>query len=172
MFDSTPGSPTSNSYVTLQEASAYFLLRQNADFWLTSMEQQQLLVTATRQLEWSFNWLGTKTDPNQALHFPATGVYDRNGVLFPDNIIPEPIIHAVCEVVLVAKDTDLLEMNPMDGFTELRIDTLVLKTNKNNTTARGSFPDHIWDILSGLYKQGQGVSVFNVSKPPDLVTGT
>jgi hypothetical protein len=65
-----------NSYVTVEEANAYFVDRLDAAAWTDASAEQkaQSLVTATSQLD-QLKWLGSVPDEAQPLAFPRNGEY-------------------------------------------------------------------------------------------------
>lgn len=65
-----------NSYVTVEEATAYFADRIDAAAWTDASDSQkaQALVTATSLLD-QLIWLGVATDSGQPLAFPRIGEY-------------------------------------------------------------------------------------------------
>jgi len=65
-----------NSYVTVEEADAYFADRLDVAAWTgASVEQKpQALVTATKMLD-DLDWTGYVVSESQPLAFPRTGEY-------------------------------------------------------------------------------------------------
>ncbi len=65
-----------NSYVTVEEANAYFVDRIDAAAWTDASDSQkaQALVTATSQLD-QMRWLGSVVSSEQPLAFPRDGEY-------------------------------------------------------------------------------------------------
>ena len=73
-INATVGSATANSFGTLEEATAYFDERLNADAWYTDSEKQKrALVMATRRLNRE-NWLGSRASTVQAPAWPRSDV--------------------------------------------------------------------------------------------------
>jgi len=64
-----------NSYVTIEEADAYFADRLDNTFSLATSERKaQALVTATMLID-NLNFIGVVSEENQTLAFPRTGYY-------------------------------------------------------------------------------------------------
>lgn len=98
----TIGGSTSDSYVTLAEAAAYFAARFGSDAWDDAVEadQEKALKQATRHLG-RFRFVGTRSSPSQALAFPRAYPYNDD----PERqsaalAIPQTIKDAQCEEAL------------------------------------------------------------------------
>jgi hypothetical protein len=65
-----------NSYVSLDEAEAYFADRINVGSWTEAddLTKEQALVTAAKQLNLT-RWIGVIADKSQTLAFPRIGSY-------------------------------------------------------------------------------------------------
>lgn len=95
----TPGAANANSYETLVEAQAYFATRLLVAGWDNADDQNVLLIMATRVLD-AFampgktlvtpssgnpyyrirrQWTGAPASATQALAWPRTGMFDKNG---------------------------------------------------------------------------------------------
>lgn len=95
------GKVDSNSYVTLEYADAY-----HKSFGRTSWEEldedsrRSRLVIATRYVDATYPWKGTRMYRDQRLAFPRVELYDLDG--FPVEGIPENLKMAVCEAAFIA----------------------------------------------------------------------
>jgi len=116
-IDATIGGETSNSYVTLEEAAAYFGERLRANAWGAASEsdKEKALLQACRHIERSRPLVNRRpygypsapvesvaydplapSSPAQALSFPRKKDKDSDG----DYAIPQPVRHAQCEEAL------------------------------------------------------------------------
>lgn len=91
-----------NSYVTVDEAVAYFADRLDVAAWTEALapQQAQALVTATSILD-DQHWMGTAISEAQPLAFPRCGSYfdPRLGVnITVDNATPDRITKATYEL--------------------------------------------------------------------------
>ena len=88
-----------NSYVSREEASAYFQHRLDADAWAEAGEEKQdaALVTATRRID-SLRLRGQKADPRQVLAFPRR--YSSAFGWYVEQDVPEAVKAATCEEAL------------------------------------------------------------------------
>lgn len=159
MLDATIGGATSNSYVTVAEAAAYFSNRTYASAWENIDDQGSALVTATSVIDWYVSWKGVRVDDVQALDWPRAGVYNKIGELYLETVIPADVKTAVLEYALSAITSDRTADGALAGLSEVRAGSLQLKTDDGvyNTTP-DTIPDKIWKILRGLYtRSGSGV---------------
>ena len=100
------GLSTANSFVSVEEADAYFEDRDPdheiyADWWdLTTEAKQAALVRGTQGLCTYLlgRWRGKKKSSTQALPWPRTDVEDEEGLEVSDEVVPVPVRQATCEV--------------------------------------------------------------------------
>lgn len=89
-----------NSYVTVEEADAYFEDRLDVAAWTAADEptKAQALVTATSILD-NLDWIGAAVSESQALAFPRVGQYfdPRLGTYIMLSGSPVRLTKAVCE---------------------------------------------------------------------------
>ena len=106
-FDATIGGTSSNSYCTVEQADDYFGGRMYADNWdsLGDSDKEKVLVMAARRVE-AERFAGIKTDQNQSLQFPRTGLTDKEGYIYSETVIPQGVINAQCEMALFYLDRD------------------------------------------------------------------
>lgn len=136
----TPGSATANSYLTVAEDLAYQETRLFASTMPASGETQKAaLVMATRLLDALLSrasesvdalsgkdiilgWTGQATDGVQALCWPRTGMYTRNGYEIASNVIPQALKEAVSEFAhqLTLGDKNLDNDVIVQGITSLK----------------------------------------------------
>ena len=91
-----------NSYVTLEEAEAYFENRLDVAAWVDApeTEKHKALTTATNVLE-GIDWIGSVISDEQTLAFPRYGTYldPRLGKAISMNaIVPNRIVKAQLEL--------------------------------------------------------------------------
>lgn len=121
----TPGAAGANSYETVVEAQAYFDARVPVAGWDNSADQAALLMMATRTIDMMLSpyrqfvpptanragtaiggyyitrptWTGTRPASNLSkLAWPRTGMYDRNGVVIAETVIPQELKEATAEL--------------------------------------------------------------------------
>ncbi len=104
--DAVLGSPTANSYVTLDEAESYFVERWRSNAWsdANDADKEKALLTACRHLERLRYWEGNRsafTDPRQRLCFPRVIDTDIAGAY----VVPQAVKDAQCEEALALLST-------------------------------------------------------------------
>lgn len=126
----TPGDPNANSYATVARADAIAETRLFGATWADTSEtdqeptKSQALISATAELD-TLPWLGVKTDPDQPLEWPRTGVVDRNGNPIPDDVIPRAVELATIELALRrVKLGDPEAKNDSEGIKKLKAGTI------------------------------------------------
>lgn len=153
----TVGASDANSYVTLDEASAYFEDRANSSDWDAYEQQEQILITSSRLLDWYVNWKGDPTDEDvQSMDWPRTGVTKKNGTSVASDIIPIDVKIAVYELALSSLSADRLAEDPLAGIEQVKAGSLMIKADNGDidSTASATIPEQIWKILSDLYSRG------------------
>lgn len=87
----TPGATNANAYVSVTNASQY-LEDQFLDdsVWLDASDEQKqkAILQATRLLDRLIEWRGYVVNYTQALMWPRSGLYYRNGDYVPHDVIP------------------------------------------------------------------------------------
>lgn len=100
-MNSVPGSPTADSYVSVEYADAFMSsIIDNVDWPDTLSEKEAALKEATRVLDEQFSWGCTLTDYSQALAWPRTGFTDPEGRPIASNTIPKRVMDATCNLAL------------------------------------------------------------------------
>lgn len=97
VIDATLSGASSNSYVTLAEADAYFETVPHDEHWTGSDDaKNRALITATRYLD-VFSYHGERCETTQALKWPRKE-YTVDGVKLACTLIPTQIKHATFEL--------------------------------------------------------------------------
>jgi len=158
-IDATVGGASTNSYVTLAEANAYFADRAHSSAWEEEENQDQALITASRVIDWHVTWKGTRATGTQSMDWPRSGVYDKVAILYPEDVIPPDVKTAVFEMALASLGSDRTQDSDLAGISEVRAASLMIKADDGlYNTKPDTIPDHIWKILEGLTtKSGIGV---------------
>jgi len=162
----------SNTYISLADANAYFEGRLNASDWTgaTDANKNAGLVQAARILDRYIQWLGLKTDEDQAMKWPRWGIcYDsdvyyecENWWLTTDgvysvesNIVLQEIKDAQCELALVLLGQDTQKVPDMAGFKRIDVAGAVEVEADKRDRAK-EIPSHVWKIVSYLGKRRGG----------------
>ncbi len=112
------GTADANSYVSLDEANAYFEARLHTEPWddVGDDEKRKAALIMgtlfTDQEDWDPDRVGAKVDSDQALRFPAEDVKRRDDPdgeeEYPTDEIPDFVVHAALETALAMLATDRL----------------------------------------------------------------
>lgn len=148
----TVGGETSNSYVTLAEANAFFEGETLSTAWDAAAddEKNRALVTATRRIDQEdfrgipVNSLtGKASTDTQALQWPRA----KAGYL--KTVIPEPIKRATMLLAYVlVSDTDLLQDSGLEKFNRAKVGPLEVDVRHSHSA--GALPDDVARELEDL----------------------
>lgn len=98
------GKSDAESYISVAEAQAYFLLNGEPDAWITARldKQETALRVATRAIDLmrSGRWNGIRFNSSQALAWPRFGVYDDDGFALPASPLPKNLRLAAAQLAL------------------------------------------------------------------------
>lgn len=120
--DSTVGGANSNSYLTVEEADAYWEAHLYADAW-NDTDKEAAVIWATRVMDASFVWTGQAATATQALGWPREGMYTRNGFPIANDVIPVDLKNATAELAGQLAASNLTETNEAAraGLTKLKV---------------------------------------------------
>lgn len=138
-----------NSYVDVDDADDYFEDHIDSTVWeaATADDQEKALVTATRILD-RLPWSGTKTESDQDLKFPRTGLVYHDGTAVADDAVPTEILHAVYELAkhLLNKPTDSQKLGTVNNIKRVKAGVVEVEFLGQGVTLR--IPQHVHDIVS------------------------
>jgi len=101
-----------NSYVTVSGVGVYATDYGYTDWTdATATVQQQSLLRAMRYIE-GLAWKGVKYDQTQALEWPRSEVYDKDERLVADDVVPVPVVEALCEACILCLPTSTINLQP------------------------------------------------------------
>lgn len=164
-FDSTVGGPVANSYISVTAATAYFESNLNHNAWTIIAEPRKeiLLMTATREINYYFDWIGIIATQTQALAWPRKSddfsfdldTIDNsdigNGYQLDKNVldgttIPQMLLDAVCELALSLNST-VLNIG-YSSIEELKVGPINVKFKSEFES--GGFPKNIVEMLKRI----------------------
>jgi hypothetical protein len=108
-----------NSYVSVDEADAYFTLMGNLDWDADDADKEQSLILATQSIDLLYaekflSW--KKIDSKSPLLFPRLWFYDNNYQIVTQDQIPDALKRATFEVALMSlMGADILPQVNTDG---------------------------------------------------------
>ncbi len=145
------GKVDSNSYASLEYADAY-----HRSFGRTSWGEldedtrRSRLVIATRYIDGTYPWKGTRKYRDQRLAFPRVEVYDHDG--FPVEGIPENLVMAVCEAAFLAVDgASLFLVRDANGQVKREAVENAVEVEYYQTEGSGEYVS-IYSVLDALLK--------------------
>lgn len=165
----TPADPLANSYCTVEEADAYHDARLHATDWLVSGDvKAAAVVMATRLLDAYYSWTGSvltapptpglpqgayrawtgaASTETQALCWPRTGMYSRNGYALGSGEIPQPLKDATAEFArqLIAADRTLDSDAEVQGLRSVRAGSVTIAFRDMITSK--AIPDAVHTLL-------------------------
>ncbi len=99
------GLNTANSYASLAEADAYIESKLGSSAWgtwSTKSESDRIvaLIQATQYLDAQYDgqWRGSRANETQALAWPRASVEDDDGYAVDDDVVPQKLKDACCEM--------------------------------------------------------------------------
>lgn len=148
-----------NTYIDEADADAYFDGSLSRDDWsvLDTDVKERALITATRMLDRQ-KWAGTKTDPDQALAWPRTGLTDRDGNELDSATVPQAIKDAQAELALSLYLDPQVQTNTGTGLNTKRLKAGSAEIEYFRPTRNARFPTIIQELV-GLYLQGSAALV-------------
>ena len=155
----------SNSYTTVSGITVYaedYGLSAWTSTDITDTMREQAVFKSMRYLE-ALPWKGTKYSADQNLEWPRSYVYDRNGYLVDDDVVPQAVINAQCEIAVLCLPTSDVDLQPSytkdDYLTEVSIaGATTEKWNPNGATRKPQITA-VKDILTGLIGSSSAVPV-------------
>lgn len=143
------GLDTSNSYVTVAEADAYFGDSFGRLLWAPTSDPNKatLVVYASRLLDQYIEWAGQKASDTQGMEWPRIGAYDRFGAAISSNVIPKQVKYATFELAYY-----VLENNGL-SFVDQTIDSVKVGSIQVDFTPKSTdvgIPKFIENMLYGL----------------------
>lgn len=142
-----------NSYVTAQEADAYFANRGHGETWEDIDNPDAFLISATNQLDWFMNFFGSKVNSSQPLEWPRKDCYDtKNQSYVPIDEVPTKVKHAVLELAIQSLDEDRLADSDMAGLQEVKVGSLKVVSNMVGPwqETKQAIPQVVYKILTGI----------------------
>ena len=154
------GLTNSNSYASVAEATAYYDVDRTATFWadLTDEQKEEYLQWATRILDAKVKWRGVKRTETQALAWPRTGAYDREGYAIASTVVPKPVKAALFELAKYLHTNDLTSGPDVGNLKSVKVD--VVEVVYQDDTSQSTLPSIINYILTGLGRMIHGGSTF------------
>ena len=143
------GLSTANSYCSVDNADTYHEKHLYATNWTSATDDNKeiALMMATRLLDELVIWNGYRNTTTQALMWPRTAVYDREGYAFSSASVPSWLVQATAEFArqLIAEDRTADPNRDLVGFKEIKVGDLQLKVDSYK--AKGAMPAAVWSMV-------------------------
>lgn len=149
------GKVNANTYAALEYADAYHRsLGRTSWEELDEDTRRSRLVIATRYIDGSYPWKGTRRYRDQRLAFPRVDIMDADK--FPVEGIPENLIMAVCEAAFLAvTDESLFLVKDANGQVKREAVDNAVEVEYYQREASGEYVSIytvLDSLLRGLYK--------------------
>lgn len=159
IFDVETGTadPDANCYVDLDYADDYMSVNSYVSTMWAALEedaQEKLLVRSSRMLDTLVTWNGIRVDEDSGMRWPRSGVYDSDGFAIPDDMIPDVLKDATCELAGYLMSSDWSQPSGTRGLKEIEVD--VVRLDFDSTVTRPSLPPFIVQMLASLGTVSQG----------------
>jgi len=106
------GSATANSYLSVADADTYHTDHGDSSDWSGSTEaqKQEALRLATQYLDAKYDgrWKGTRSNEDQALDHPRTGIVDSDGYIYDSDALAQCLLDATAELARRVREGDTL----------------------------------------------------------------
>ena len=147
-LDATINGASSDSFITVAEADAYYANHLYATTWDagTTANKEKALKMATRILDEKCAWSGTRATSTQALGWGRSDVvYD--GITVSSTEMPIQISNATAEFAGHLLASDLTVNAEGKGLNSLKVGDISLDFDKSDTA--GVMPDIVQEMLRG-----------------------
>jgi hypothetical protein len=162
-----PKNPDSNSFITLDQANAYFDARLHTSAWQNEQDseiKERALIWASSVLSRSYRWKGQRIAEAQQLAFPRYGLVTDDGYSVDYESIPPVIQHATGELALSLLSANPSGDSPLDtGLKEIKVSSITLKFDKdsilNGSNVDGNgIPETVSQMISIFVEAGLGAT--------------
>jgi hypothetical protein len=163
----TPGSASANSFCSVVEGDAYHATHLYADDWTgaSTEQKQKALIQATREIASRWEWTGYAVDETQALPWPRSGMYTRNGFTVANTVIPQELKDATAEYArqLITENRSADNDIEAQGITSLDAGPVAIRF-KDSVVAKP-----VPDAVCALLPRDWGYPVGRVTSTRELV---
>jgi hypothetical protein len=145
LLDATVGGASANSFATVAEMDAWNGLNPLASGWaaLSETEKEQYGIRATMGLEiMPEAWTGGASTETQALGWPRTGMYSRNGFAIAIDVVPIDLKNAESEYANQLRIKDLFKGSVVQdmGITSVKMGPMAATFRDPLTSQEAALP--------------------------------
>lgn len=143
------GLATANAYISVADCDTYQAEFIRNDWASLSNDLKELYIKqATKWIDNNYSFDGTKNSREQALSFPRTYCYDKDGYLIDSDIVPKEIENATCEVAYLYVSNSSVFDTPERLTRKEKVDVLEVEYIENQSEVNNFL--EIDQILTGL----------------------
>jgi hypothetical protein len=152
-LDSTVGGASANSYCTVAEADGYHATRDYNPEWTNAdtPTKEKYLQWATRLLDLSFVFIGTRASSLQSLMWPRFDAWDRDGYPYLSNTVPTLLKNAEAEFAF-----QLMKEDWTQGLTSVTDQGIQLGSLRTTPESHNQIPASVATLISPLVSGGAG----------------
>ena len=153
----TPKATNANSYATVAEANTYHnTIREEADLVWSALhdgKKARLLAMATRLIDEHFIFLGFKSENDQSLQWPRSGVLVdgkyAQGVLdhLDRDTIPQFVKDATSEFARILSAEDTTADDDTAGFKQIMVQGISLTMDQSSRISKGVIRSSVYSTL-------------------------
>lgn len=172
-LDATVGGVGSNSYLSVaraDELAALYPSQASRDAWLGLEQQDKIkhLIAATSILNKYVQFVGRLVSDDQALSWPRTEAYDKEGRLIEYNVIPLQVEQATIDTAcwLAVNDGKSSAVSPAQ-YQSLRVGPIALEySTKHPQRATEYFPADLQSTIGvlGVVNMTSGIQVVRLRR--------
>lgn len=162
IFNYSASSPTANSYLSVGEADDYNSRTSNDSAWaaLVTGEKERLLMWATSLIDSHFEFIGARTNFNQALKWPRFDVIVDDKIYSKD-AIPQPVKDATAEMAKVLRTTNTTIDTRTGEVSSVRIGSIGVEFKTDSDQYQKTIPSIVNELLAEFMNTqlGAGASI-------------
>jgi hypothetical protein len=156
------GLADATSYVSVSDATDILSLNPISNAaWaaLTPTEQETYLMWASRYLDQHVDWYGDKTVEDSALRWPREYVYDIDGILIADDVIPEQLKRATAQLAIFLISSQEAQTGGQssilpEGIKRVKADVVEVEfsdgSSTDSRTGSGLLPVNMRYLIQGI----------------------
>ena len=153
VIDATVGGASTNSLLTLAETDERIHQKPFHDAWDTIADDDAKhagMVWATRIL-CHYRWKGKIASQTQALSWPRSKVYDKDGREYADDDYPEWLKVAAAELTFYLVTEDRLADSGTEGYKKIQVGSINLEIDKYDRPSW--IPNYIINAISYWFNE-------------------
>lgn len=156
-LNTTPKSPSADSYASLAEATAYHAARlHNAEWAAADVATQEAAMRWAAKLLDQEKWKGTRTDEAQALRWPRAWVEDVDGYGIDSDVVPRFLKEAQSELAFLLLKADRTADSGTEGFSRLKVGPIELDVDKEDRQALRAIGPAVYAMIQPYLEAGGG----------------